>query len=134
MNGKTIVFICLVAILGSCKGDNAPKDILGKEEMKSVLWDVLQAQAWAQEKARQDSSVTLASATRLLTEEVFKVHKISGEIFEKSYDWYRKHPELLGPMLDSLYSQNSELPVAPSILDNTMEQQQDGPARLRRPK
>jgi hypothetical protein len=37
-----------------------------------------------------------------LLQQVFAVHKVSKETFYESYDFYKAHPALMQPMLDSL--------------------------------
>ena len=73
--------------------------------MKKVLWDVMSAQVWAGETARKDSLVNLATETKVLTDKVFQMHRIDSAKFNKSYNWYLKHPVILKPIFDSLYLQ-----------------------------
>jgi Domain of unknown function (DUF4296) len=39
-----------------------------------------------------------------LQQKIFAVHKISKEEFYKSYEFYKTHPNIMQPMLDSLIS------------------------------
>lgn len=73
--------------------------------MKSVLWDMTRAQLMAEHNARKDSIINLNAETRLLTEKVFTIHKITSKDFDRSYNWYTAHPDQMQVMLDSLYTQ-----------------------------
>ncbi len=73
--------------------------------MSSIVWDVLRAQSLANEIARKDSSLNVDSETKTLTQKVFEIHGITSSSFDKSYDWYSSHPNILRLMFDSLYSQ-----------------------------
>jgi hypothetical protein len=75
------------------------------EEMKSILWDVVNAQVWAGEIARKDSTVTAAAETKILSRKVFEIHRTDSAHFNNSYQWYVKHPAVLKLIFDSLYAQ-----------------------------
>ncbi len=73
--------------------------------MSGIIWDLVKAQALASEVARKDSSMNVEARRKILTREVFEIHKTDSNDFDKSYDWYTNHPELLRIMIDSLYIQ-----------------------------
>ena len=73
--------------------------------MKSILWDVMRAQSLSREIALKDSTVDLAIKTKSLTQNVFEIHKTDSAQFNKSYNWYVKHPSDLKLIFDSLYVQ-----------------------------
>jgi len=98
-------------ILVSCSSDKKPpSNIIAEKEMKNILWDVLRAQALAKQYAKADSTLIDSTEILKLTAKVFKVHGIESEKFDKSYDWYIKHPEVLKTIFDSLYTQKSRRP------------------------
>lgn len=101
----------LALILVSCSSDKKPPSgIIGEIEMKNILWDVLRAQALARQYAKADSTLNDSTEIVKLTAKVFKVHGIESAEFDKSYDWYVKHPEVLKTIFDSLYTQKSRRP------------------------
>jgi predicted neuraminidase len=79
--------------------------VIQPKEMQSILWDVMRAETLASEMARKDSSVDVAIETKSLSQKVFNIHKTDSARFNKSYNWYVKHPDLLKIIFDSLYSQ-----------------------------
>ena len=73
--------------------------------MSGILWDVMSAQNLAVTINRQDTSINTIAETKALTQKVFEIHKITAADFNKSYNWYIKHPEALKLIFDSIYSQ-----------------------------
>ncbi|MEO6819131.1 MAG: DUF4296 domain-containing protein [Ginsengibacter sp.] len=104
MNRILCIFLLLSLVACSSK-ENAPSNVLPDSKMKSVLWDVMRAEFLAQHNARKDSTINLNAETRVLTEKVFEIHKISAKDFDRSYNWYTAHPDQMQLMLDSLYIQ-----------------------------
>ncbi|MEO9144356.1 MAG: DUF4296 domain-containing protein [Ginsengibacter sp.] len=103
---KSIYFVLATLLLVSCyTGDEVPRDIIQPTEMKGILWDMMSAQAWASEAARKDSSTNLAAEMKVLSKKVFEIHKVDSLRFNKSYNWYIKHPVVLKPIFDSMYTQ-----------------------------
>ena len=96
---------CIVFIFSCSSEDKAPSGIIQPETMKNVLWDVMSAQFMAQGISRKDSPVNTMAQTKALTQKVFEIHKITAADFNKSYDWYIKHPETMKRIFDSLYTQ-----------------------------
>lgn len=73
--------------------------------MTKIMWDVLQAQAWATEISRRDSSTNVVAETKALTQKALEIHKTSMAEYNKSYNWYAKHPDIMQIIFDSLYNQ-----------------------------
>ena len=95
-----------ICMLFSCSDKNkTPSGIILPKEMPGIMWDVIRAQALANEVARKDSSINVESQTKALTQKVFEIHHITSSSFDKSYDWYSAHPDILRLMFDSLYTQ-----------------------------
>jgi hypothetical protein len=103
---RSIIYFIFSFILFSCYNANkAPSDIIKPEVMKSVLWDVMRAQTLSRQIVLKDSTIDLAIETKSLTQKVFKIHKTDSAQFNKSYNWYVKHPTDLKLIFDSLYTQ-----------------------------
>ncbi len=105
-------FFCLffLIILSSCSSkDTAPSDIIQPKEMEDIMWDVMRAQALALETSRKDSSLNDTAETKALTQKVFEIHKINAPDFNKSYDWYIKHPGAMRLIFDTLYKQKQKI-------------------------
>ncbi len=103
---KILSLFIMVCILFSCSDKNkTPSGIISPKEMSRIMWDVIRAQSLAIEVARKDSSANVESQTKTLTQKVFEIHHISSSSFDKSYDWYSSHPDILRLLFDSLYTQ-----------------------------
>jgi hypothetical protein len=77
--------------------------------MQQILWDVLRADALSQQLIKGDSAKLLAEENVKLTKDVFLIHKVTEEQFQKSYDYYTHHPDIMSSMLDSLNAQQSRM-------------------------
>lgn len=107
--GSLAVF-CLIAI-GCSDKKSIPSDILPREKMETVLWDMIQADQYATVLAK-DSSAHIADQKmeRLrLYDQVFRLHDVSRDKFQKSYQYYTDHPELSQDLFDSLLVRGNRL-------------------------
>lgn len=77
--------------------------------MGDIMWDILRAQALASQIALKDSTVDVAVKTKLFSLEIFKIHQTDSSQFNKSYNWYVKHPDVLNRIFDSIYTQKQRL-------------------------
>jgi len=103
---RKFIYIIFSVVLFSCYSkDKVPSDVIQPKKMKSVLWDIMRAQTLANEIARKDSTINAASETKILSQKVFKIHQTDSVNFNKSYNWYVKHPDVLKIIFDSLYVQ-----------------------------
>lgn len=107
---KVLIYFFIPVFLFSCyNADKIPKNIIKPKEMKSLLWDVLRAQTLAQKTAFKDSTLDIASETKVLSQKVFEIHKTDSAQFVQSYNWYVKHPVSLKLIFDSLYAQKRRI-------------------------
>ncbi|MEO6893724.1 MAG: DUF4296 domain-containing protein [Ginsengibacter sp.] len=107
---KVLIYFFISVFLSSCYSvDEVPKNIINPKEMKSLLWDVLSAQTLAQKNAFKDSTLDIASETKVLSQKVFEIHKTDSVRFAQSYNWYVKHPVSLKLIFDSLYAQKQRI-------------------------
>lgn len=110
---RRIVFLGLLVIMVSCGGSSIPKDVMEKEKMQAVLWDVLQADDFVREyMTNKDSTLDDTAENITMYERVFRLHGTNREEFERSYNYYRQHPALMKEVLDSMYNQFTRQPVA----------------------
>jgi hypothetical protein len=82
-----------------------PKDVLPVNKMKLIVWDLVQAGAYASTLSEKDTSEKNLNTAYLA--EALKMHQISKEDFFKSFDFYQQHPVLNKQLFDSItaYSQ-----------------------------
>ena len=104
---KRIVLISTL-FLFSCGNKNAiPKEILKPEKMQAVLWDVLRADVFTNDFIKKDSTKKPEQELVKLQQQIFTIHKVSKEEFYRSYDFYKTHPEIMQPMLDSMINRKT---------------------------
>ncbi len=102
MTGKRFALICTI-FLFSCGNKQAiPPGILNPAAMQKVMWDVLRADAFTFDFIKRDAAKKPEAENVLLQQQIFATHKISKEEFYKSYEYYKSHPDLMQPMLDSM--------------------------------
>lgn len=99
---RVVVFILLLFVVTACSQGKVPKGVLSPPEMEAVLWDVLLADQTAEFYVQKDSAVSALQRHTDLYQQLFRIHKISKEDFQKSLRFYESHPQLLKPVLDSL--------------------------------
>lgn len=103
---KILIFCAAIFFLYSCSGrQKIPSDIIPPEKMKNIIWDILQAQSVSGEIAARDSSIDKQASLKWLTHEAFRLNQTDSVNYNKSYDWYVAHPEIMKVFLDSLYEQ-----------------------------
>jgi Domain of unknown function (DUF4296) len=94
--------VILVCLFAACKSPNKiPDDIMGIDKMKFIVWDMIQAGAFSENKFSK-SPDTLKIKTIELFQQVFAIHGISKEEFYKSYRYYEEHPDKNKILMDSV--------------------------------
>jgi hypothetical protein len=99
-----ILTVCVIFFVG-CKSDsdNIPKDIIAKDKMGKIFWDLIQADQFSIQYLVKDTARAKTRAeTMRLYEEVFRIHHITKDEFKKSFQFYLAHPEITKSMFDSL--------------------------------
>jgi hypothetical protein len=76
--------------------------------MESILLDYINAEAYAKELCRMDSSKNDTIESVRLQILVFNKYKITRSVFYKNFDYYNNHPELMLGLLDSLIVHHSK--------------------------
>ena len=104
MTVKRILLAAVVFLFSCGNKNNIPKGILQPAKMQLVLFDVLRADNFVSEYVKKDSAKKPEEEIAKLQRQIFAVHKISKEDFYKSYEFYKAHPDIMQPMLDSMIS------------------------------
>lgn len=101
-----VILLCFSLVIAACsKKEKIPKDILSKQQMEDVLWDVLRGGEFLEiYMFPKDSSIDKASKAQEWYDEIFRLHKTDRPTFQKSYAWYQQHPVFMKEVLDSLSS------------------------------
>jgi hypothetical protein len=98
---RILLFFLFAISLFSCQS-SVPKDVIPPAKMKSVLWDMMQADEVINYYSPTDSTFQTLSKQVDYYQKVFAVHKIKKEDFTKSLTYYENHPAQLKTILDSL--------------------------------
>ena len=128
MKQLIVLLFCIFTLFACSSKDAVPKSIIPTQRMGDVLWDVMRVQFLSEEVAASDSTVNKEDELKILTEKVFKIHKTTSEKFDKSYDWYLKHPELLNRIFDTMQVQKQRIENGPEILEDSID---PGPMRTK---
>lgn len=106
--------LILLFVFFSCKTD-VPKGVIGKEEMQSIYWDLLRADEMINFYASADTAYDRQKHQDSLYSVIFRIHNISGDEFLQSKSYYEAHPELLKPVLDSIFIEGERLQSLPEV-------------------
>ena len=102
MTLRTISFACTVFLFSCGNKQAVPPGILKPAVMQKVMWDVLRADAFAFDFIKRDSAKKAEAEDVKLQQQIFAIHKVSKEDFYRSYNFYKAHPDLMQPILDSM--------------------------------
>ncbi|MEJ7671505.1 MAG: DUF4296 domain-containing protein [Chitinophagaceae bacterium] len=89
---RCILIIATSVLFYSCK-ETVPSGIIKQNKMQEVLWDMLRADALSHQIANSDSTKFADDERAKLTRQVFIIHNITENQFDKSYSYYAQHPE-----------------------------------------
>ncbi|MGZ8537356.1 MAG: DUF4296 domain-containing protein [Flavisolibacter sp.] len=98
-----ISFVFMIAFLTACSSE-IPKDVLPREKMQKVMWDMMLADEMILQNQLTDSSFAKIAKQSRYYQSIFKIHNTTEETFKKSVQFYMEHPALFKPILDSINS------------------------------
>jgi hypothetical protein len=135
---RTGGLICAVCVLFlSCKGkDHVPADVLPKDKMEAVLWDIMRADQFLTDFVlNKDTSLNKETESTKFYQQVFTIHKISKEDFQRSFAFYRSHPTMLKDLMDSVghrpvNPRNPEDPPPTTSPRDTIRKKFTGPTKM----
>jgi hypothetical protein len=106
---RLISILLLLILFSSCKQKSTKSDdLISPKKMESILLDYINAEAYAKELCRMDSSKNDTIESVRLQILVFNKYKITRSIFYKNFDYYNNHPELMLGLLDSIIVHHSK--------------------------
>jgi hypothetical protein len=105
---RCIVIFSMLIFFSSCK-NAAPAGIVKQDKMQEILWDIFRADALSRQIVSTDSSKSQPDENAKLTGRVFLIHNITREQFDKSYNYYAQHPDIMRTMLDSINAQQERI-------------------------
>lgn len=87
----------LPLFLASCLGPpEPPEEVIPQEEMVRLLTDIHKAEGYVAVKRGTHDSLMVPIED--LYGRIYEKHNITSEEFDRSLNWYVKHPEVLHPM------------------------------------
>jgi len=103
MKWSIIIFIG-ICIAACADNDKIPKDIIQKDRMEKIMWDMLQADRFVNTFVT-DKTDSMDEKNKQAAEfyaRVFRMHNISKDEFIKSYNFYLGRPDITKVMFDSI--------------------------------
>jgi hypothetical protein len=98
-------------------GQKRPADILPKQKMQEVIWDMLKTGEFLDGYVlNKDTAINKNATIEGWYDKIYQLHKITKAQFEKSYSYYQDHPAMMKEMLDTLSKR--ELPKV-GLADST---------------
>jgi hypothetical protein len=123
----------LLIIFTSCnQGNKIPKEIIDRQHMQELMWDMLRADVFLIDYAgKGDTAFNRSKESITFYQKVLVLHNTSKEEFKKSLDWYQQHPKEMKVILDTLQSrqgniiqeQNKPVEAKVDTVQNTQEKQ-----------
>ena len=110
---RKIVLACvlLFCLLSCKKKDEFPKNILPREKMQAVLWDIIRTGEFVNLYILpKDTTHNSRLVDQKWYDKVYSLHKVSEADFKRSYLYYRQHPTLMLQVLDSIAKQKADPP------------------------
>ena len=98
----TLFGLLLVTIIACNDNKTLPEDVLSKDKMRSVMWDMLRADEWVSYEHTQDSATDRYKRSVELYQKVLQTNGVTASQFKKSFQYYQTRPALLKPLFDSL--------------------------------
>lgn len=102
-----LLAVCCL-LLAACSGKTSvPFGILSIDKMAPIVWDMAEADQYAAMLIKDSAHVDPKMERLRLYEQVFRIHGVSREKFEKSYNYYKEHPAISQILYDSLAAQGT---------------------------
>ena len=97
---KNVLFIVFFLSIISC--GKKKSDLLSVNEMKVVMWDVLNADSWYTQTAMRDTTGKLHKQNIVWYQQIFLQHDITKEQFYRSYHYFESNPDKMKVLMDSV--------------------------------
>ena len=100
---KVFLFVILIFLVWGCSNKgNTQANILKKDKMAAVLWDVMRANSFTELYIKKDSLKNPMLENRKLQQQIFMLHDVSKDDFYKSYQYYLSQPDQMRVILDTI--------------------------------
>jgi len=101
----------LLIIFSSCnQGNKIPKEIIDKQHMQELMWDMMRADVFLIDYAgKGDTAFNRSKGSIAFYQKVLTLHNTNKEEFKRSLDWYQQHPKEMKIILDTLQSRQGNI-------------------------
>jgi hypothetical protein len=100
---KFSILLLLTFSLACTDYDKIPEDILPRERMETIVWQLMEADQYTNMLIIKDSTQKTNLQARLkLYQKIFDLNKITENDFKKSYMFYMGRPDLNKRLFDSI--------------------------------
>ncbi len=100
-NGAWLILLFLV--LSCNRKPAAPDQLLSKDKMEDVLWDLMRADLFINNyMVIKDPNLDKKKQGIELYTRILKLHQVSQEQFNSSFAYYRSQPEEMKVLMDSI--------------------------------
>ena len=106
-----LLIIIFSFFFAGCKNSNkAPNNILPQAKMEALLMDMIRADKFLTDFVLiKDTSLNKDTMSIKLYQQIFRIHHISKEEFQRSFSFYRAHLDLFKTVLDSVYTKSNNV-------------------------
>ena len=99
---QLIAFLLPAILFVSCGSNKIPDDIIAKDRMEIILWQLMQSDEYVNTMIAKDSTKKSSTERMKIYQQVFDLNKTSMDQFKKSYRFYMEHPDITKVIFDSI--------------------------------
>lgn len=100
------IALLFASALSCSRSRSIPRDVLGKEEMGRLLFDIGMAEGHVEVYMYRDSAKSRDSLLRTELDRVLAIHGVSQEEFLRSHRFYKSRPTLYKEVVDTLQARS----------------------------
>ncbi len=104
--------VCIIFITATIACGKNHSSVLSLNDMKTVMWDMLNADSWYAQTALRDTTGKLNKKNIEWYGQIFLEHDITKEQFYKSYSYYEARPEKMKLLMDSIEAYGTRTKMA----------------------
>jgi hypothetical protein len=102
MRSYLTILIIILATAACSDTDKIPADVIPKQKMETILWQLLQTDEFLNSYVLKDSATNADKERMQHYNEIMRLNKTTQQEFKKSYDYYMAHPSVSKAMFDSI--------------------------------
>jgi Domain of unknown function (DUF4296) len=102
-----ILLLLMTVLFASCGNSGVPPDIIPRDRMETIMWQLMQSDEYVNTLVAKDSSKKSSTERMKIYQQVFDLNKTSMSEFKKSYQFYMEHPDITKIIFDSITAKAS---------------------------